>query len=503
MNNLYGPSVIVIFGASGDLAKRKLMPALYNLCMDKSLPDPTLIVGVGKDLEVESWKIQMKEGIDSFSRRGAISQAEWEQFSGRFVAINGTFEDVTIYGELQKLIARTESEWNMSLNRIYYLSIPPSYIQTVADGLAAAGLSEQVQRDRLVVEKPFGRDLESSARLNDALRKNWQENQVYRIDHYLGKETVQNLLAFRFANALYEPIWDRRYIDHVQITVAEEVGVEKRGGFYEQAGALRDMMQNHILQLLCMVAMEPPNSFDADEVRNKKVDVLRAIRPVDGMNMYDVAVRGQYAAGMSGGKIVPGYRQEPGVDPQSSTETYAALKLFVDNWRWQGVPFYMRTGKRLATKLSQIVIQFRPVPHQMFPATAAEHWEPNRLFINIQPKEGIITRFQAKSPGKGMRLRTVDMDFYYEDSFSADPPEAYETLLNDVLMGDGTLFMRADQEHYAWSIVQPILDTWQNHPATTFPNYVAGTWGPEAGEALIARDGRTWMSGPLPDHFPG
>lgn len=498
MKNLYGPSVIVIFGAGGDLAKRKLMPALYNLALDKSLPDPCLIVGVGKDMELNAWKLQMKEGIDTFSRRGAITQDAWDQFSGRFVAIDGSFEDVTVFAQLKKLIDSTETEWGMKLNHIYYLSIPPSFIQTVSDGLASASLNEDVERDRLVVEKPFGRDLESSGALNDALLKNWHENQIYRIDHYLGKETVQNLLAFRFANALYEPIWDRRYIDHVQITVAEEVGVEKRGGFYETAGALRDMVQNHILQLLCMVAMEPPTSFDADEVRNKKVEVLRAIRPFDGMNMYDVAVRGQYGAGMSGGQAVQGYRNEPGVSPTSSTETYAALKLLIDNWRWQGVPFYVRTGKRLASKLSQIVIQFRPVPHQMFPTTAAEHWEPNRLFINIQPREGIITRFQAKSPGKGMRLRTVDMDFYYEDSFSVEPPEAYETLLNDVMMGDGTLFMRADQEHFAWSIVQPVLNTWVEHPATTFPNYVAGSWGPEAGEALIARDGRTWMSSPLP-----
>lgn len=495
--------MIVIFGASGDLAKRKLMPALYNLSEDKALPEPTLIVGIAKDIELESWKLAMKEGINQYSRRGAITDAQWEQFSGRFVVLNGSFEDVTIYAELAKLVDKTEKEWSMKLNRIYYLSIPPSFIQTVADGIAHAGLSSDEQRDRLVVEKPFGRDLESSGALNGALLKNWKENQIYRIDHYLGKETVQNLLAFRFANALYEPIWDRRYIDHVQITVAEEVGVEKRGSFYESAGALRDMVQNHILQLLCMVAMEPPSSFDADEVRNKKVDVLRAVRSLNGVNMYDVAVRGQYGAGISGGQMVIGYRQEPNVNPTSSTETYAALKLHVDNWRWQGVPFYVRTGKRLATKLSQIVIQFRPVPHQMFPSTAAEHWEPNRLFINIHPREGIITRFQAKSPGKGMRLNTVDMDFYYADSFHVEPPEAYETLLNDVMMGDGTLFMRADQEHMAWSIVQPVLDTWLNNPSTTFPNYMAGAWGPEAGEALIARDGRTWMSAPLPDHFPG
>ena len=498
MKNLYGPSVIVIFGATGDLSKRKLMPALYNLMVDKALPEPSLIIGVGKDIELEGWKLQMKEGIDTFSRRGNITQEQWEGFSGRFIAINGSFEDVTVYAELQKAIAKTETEWNMQLNRLYYLSIPPSFIQTVADGLSHAGLSADPERDRLVVEKPFGRDLASSEALNVALLKNWQEKQIYRIDHYLGKETVQNLLAFRFANALYEPTWDRRYIDHVQITVAEEVGVEKRGAFYESAGALRDMVQNHILQLMCMVAMEPPTSFDADEVRNKKVDVLRAVRPLDGMNMYDVAVRGQYGAGMSGGQQVPGYRNEPGVSPDSTTETYAALKLFVDNWRWQGVPFYVRTGKRLATKVSQIVIQFRPVPHQMFPSTAAEHWEPNRLVINIQPKEGIITRFQAKSPGKGMRLRTVDMDFFYEDSFHSEPAEAYETLLHDVMLGDGTLFMRADQEHYAWTIVQPVLNTWQEHPATTFPNYPAGSWGPEAGEALIARDTRTWLSAPLP-----
>jgi glucose-6-phosphate 1-dehydrogenase len=491
------PAIITIFGANGDLAKRKLLPALFNLYHEKLLPEKFLIIGNGRRGDLESWKQEMQEGVETFSRRGKPADAEWQAFASNLQFAFGGLDDRGLYDALHGLITQTEASWNQPANRVYYLSIPPSLVEPAIHGLAEAGLNLDKKRDRVVIEKPFGSDLKSAEDLNTKVTAAFEECQVYRIDHYLGKETVQNLLAFRFANALFEPIWNRSYIDHVQITVAEDVGVEKRGSFYESAGALRDMIQNHLLQVMCMIAMEPPVSFEADEVRNKKVDVLKAVRPIPQGELYKYAIRGQYGPGFSENERVPGYRQEEGVDPQSSTETYASLKLYLDNWRWQDVPFYLRTGKRLPRKVSQVSIEFKPVPHQIFPGTAGEHWEPNRLIINIQPKEGIVLRFQAKQPGKGMRLQTVNMDFYYNEAFKVEPPEAYETLLYDVMLGDSTLFMRADQEHLAWSIIQPILTAWSNTPSADFPNYAAGTWGPEAGEALIARDGRSWHSMPV------
>lgn len=500
MNGRPEPAIITIFGANGDLAKRKLLPALFNLYLEKMLPSSFRIVGVGRRGDRDSWVADMREGVDTFSRRGKADEAQWAEFSERLQFLFGNLEDPALYQAVAKQIEEDEKELGRNINRIYYLSIPPALISQAVTGLDKAKLSRNRQHDRVVIEKPFGRDLESAEALNKQVMGAFDECQVYRIDHYLGKETVQNLLAFRFGNALFEPIWDRKYIDHVQITVAEDVGVEKRGAFYESAGALRDMIQNHLLQLMCMIAMEPPVSFDADEVRNKKVDVLRAVRAIPHGEFYKYAVRGQYGSGFSQGSVAPGYRQEEGVSPDSSTETYAALKLYVDNWRWQDVPFYLRTGKRLPRKVSQVSIEFKPVPHQIFPGTAGDHWEPNRLIINIQPKEGIVLRFQAKQPGKGMRLQTVNMDFYYDEAFNIEPPEAYETLLYDVMLGDSTLFMRADQEHVAWTLIDPILQAWSHTPSADFPNYSAGTWGPEAAEALIARDGRSWHSMPVDAH---
>lgn len=491
------PAIITIFGANGDLAKRKLLPALFNLYHEKLLPEKFLIVGNGRRGDLESWKRDMREGVETFSRRGKPDEGEWEAFAQNLRFAFGGLDDLKLYNDLRSLISETETDWSQPANRIYYLSIPPSMVEMAIKGLDEAGLSADKHLDRVVIEKPFGTDLESAEDLNKKVTAAFHECQVYRIDHYLGKETVQNLLAFRFANALFEPVWNRRYIDHVQITVAEEVGVEGRGAFYESAGALRDMIQNHLLQVMCMIAMEPPVSFEADEVRNKKVDVLKAVRPFPSGELYKFAVRGQYGSGHSQGEKAVGYRQEDGVKPESSTETYAALKLYVDNWRWQNVPFYLRTGKRMPTKVSQVSIQFKPVPHQIFPGMAGEHFEPNRLIINIAPREGIVLRFQSKQPGKGMRLQTVNMDFYYNSAFHVEPPEAYETLLYDVMLGDSTLFMRADQEHAAWSLIQPILDAWTNTPSADFPNYAAGSWGPEAGEALVARDGRSWHSMPV------
>jgi glucose-6-phosphate 1-dehydrogenase len=491
------PAIITIFGANGDLAKRKLLPALFNLFHEGLLPEKFLIVGNGRRGDLKGWKQDMRKGVEEFSRRGKPNPTEWSKFEKCLRFAFGGLDDQGLFDGLKGLIAETETAWQEPSNRIYYLSIPPAMVDEAIQGLKSAGLSGDHARDRVVIEKPFGTDLESAEKLNEQVTAAFSECQVYRIDHYLGKETVQNLLAFRFGNALFEPIWNRSYIDHVQITVAEDVGVESRGAFYESAGALRDMIQNHLLQVMCMIAMEPPVSFEADEVRNKKVDVLQAIRPMPSADLHLVAVRGQYAAGSSGGEKAIAYREEEGVDKRSSTETYAALKLYIDNWRWQNVPFYLRTGKRLPSKVSQVSIEFKPVPHQIFPGTSGAHFEPNRLTINIQPKEGIVLRFQAKQPGKGMRLQTVNMDFFYNEAFHVEPPEAYETLLYDVMQGDSTLFMRADQEHVAWSILQPILDVWTGTPSADFPNYPAGSWGPSAGEALIARDGRSWHAMPV------
>ncbi len=386
-------------------------------------------------------------------------------------------------------------------HRVFYLSVAPFLVGPIVSGLAAAGLLEDPLFDRFVVEKPFGHDLESARELDRLLVEHATENQVYRIDHYLGKETVQNLLAFRFANAMFEPVWDARYVDHVQITVSETVGVEHRGGYYETAGAMRDMVQNHLLQLLCLVAMEPPVAFKPDEVRNKKVDVLRAIRPITPDRVHEVAVRGQYGEGYTADGRVAGYRNEPKVAQRSSTETYVALKLDIDNWRWNGVPFYLRTGKRMPRRVSEISVQFRPVPHRAFPAGADEAFQPNRLVLRIQPDEGIVLRFQAKRPGPSMLLQPVAMRFDYEDAFDT-PPEAYETLLLDAIRGDATLFMRADQVEEAWKVVQPVLDVWGATPPAEFPNYASGTWGPAAAERMLARDGRSWIEPLPPDPTP-
>ncbi len=491
-------STLIIFGAGGDLAWRKIGPAMYNLYLDDWLPERFAIIGVDiKEYSDDEYRNRIKGGIDQFSRRGKSKDEDWKKFAPAISYQKADFTSPESYKNLSLHIGSVEKQLGGKSNRIFYMAIPPRFIETIAEQLGNSGIASDKEHARIVVEKPFGHDLESAKKLNKIICNIFDEKQIYRIDHYLGKETVQNMMAFRFANAMFEPIWNRNYIDHVQITVAEQVGVEHRGGYYDNAGALRDMIQNHLLQLLCLIAMEPPVSFNADEVRNKKVEVLKAIRKYHPDKVINYAVRGQYGQGWIEGTKATGYKSEPGVNPESGTETFAAIKFFVDNWRWQDVPFYVRTGKSLPEKISVITIQFRPVPHRAFPAESVENWQPNRLILNIQPEKGIRLRFQAKRPGLKMLMNPVDMTFSYEDSYNADPPEAYETLILDIMLGDATLFMRGDQVEAAWEVVMPILNLWQSSSSPDFPNYASGTWGPETAEALIARDGKNWLILPL------
>lgn len=491
-----GPCVVVIFGATGDLTKRKLIPALYNLAQNHLLPQQFSILGIGrKPISIDDFRDKIRQDLLEFAA-GEIDADLCDWLLKRLHYLSGDFQDPDTYRVLAETLAYIDQEQGTQGNYLYYLATAPIFFAEITRQLGAAGIAHEGngQWRRVIFEKPFGRDLESAKALNRDISQVLEEHQIYRIDHYLGKETVQNILIFRFGNGLFEPVWNHRYIDHVQITVAEKVGVEDRGGYYEGAGALRDMIQNHLFQLLAMVAIEPPVSFAADAVRDEKSKVLRAIQPLTAEDVLSYAVRGQYGFGQGADPAMIAYRSEPRVASDSKTETFAALKLTIDNWRWAEVPFYLRTGKRLPERASEIAIQFKRVPSLLFRDTSAEHLVPNFLVLRIQPNEGISLQFGVKEPGPKVRLGRVNMDFCYADYFNTAPTTGYETLLYDCMIGDATLFQRSDNVELGWQVVTPILDVWQAMPARDFPNYAAGSWGPQAADELLARDGRQWHS---------
>ena len=489
------PALLVLFGATGDLAHRKVVPALFQLWRTNLLPHEFALVAVGRrPYADEAFRAELRTSVAQFSRVLPIETPVWNAFAERITYHRGDFADEALYDGLSTRLDEIDAERGTQGNRVFYLATQPSAFAEIIGGLGRAGLDHEHHAGgwrRVVVEKHFGRDLTSAIRLNREVGKVFRESQVYRIDHYLGKETVRNILVFRFGNGIFEPIWHRRYVDHVQITVAESIGVEKRGSFYEEAGASRDFLQNHLMQLLALVAMEPPATFDADAMRDEKLKVLRAIEPMAAGDVGANVVRGQYGPGWVAGESVAGYRGEPEVDPASETETFVAARLFVDDWRWAGVPFYLRAGKRLPKRATEIAIQFKQVPHALFKESNAAP-EANLLALRIQPDEGILLRFAAKVPGLGLDVRSVNMDFTYGSAFSVDSPDAYETLILDALLGDASLFTRADEVEKAWGIVTPIIDAWADGPAPVFPDYAAGSWGPDGADALLARDGRRW-----------
>jgi len=500
---------LVIFGASGDLTRRKLFPALYALAHDKLLPERFAVIGFARREKThEAFREEMRAAVDEFSRFRPVQPEIWDRLASGIYYVSSAFEDPAGYAALGRLLTEVETGYATCGNRVFYLATPPTSYTAVVYQLGAAKLVSEPWPElsspdwpcwsRVIIEKPFGRDLQSATALNAEIHRVFHESQVYRIDHYLGKETVQNILTFRFGNSIFEPLWNRRYVDHVQLLVAEDLGVEGRGGYYDTAGAVRDMLQNHMLQLLSLIAMEPPATFDAEAVRDEKVKVLRAIRPPDAARVGQITVRGQYVRGTSRGKRVPAYADEPRVAEDTNTETYAAIRVEVDNWRWAGVPFYLRTGKALPKQVTEVMIQYRKPPlllfqHAAHPGhTPGDEIEPNRLTLRIQPDEGISLRVGLKPPGPRISLVPARLGFSYREAFGVDPAEAYERLLLDCMLGDSTLFIRRDEVETAWGLVTPILQAWEAAGREGLAYYPAGTWGPTEVDRFIQGDGRLW-----------
>jgi glucose-6-phosphate 1-dehydrogenase len=492
------PCTLVIFGGSGDLARRKLVPAFYNLLLDGVLPSNYAVLGIGrKPLSDQDFRDGLREGVVKYSRQ-ALDEGKWAEFERRLFYQAGALDDPKSYKGIKSRLEKIEADLKLPGHRIFYLAIPPSSFAPALEGLQHSGLARQPDSSRpfcrVIMEKPIGRDLRSARDINAIVGKVFDESQIFRIDHYLGKETVQNIMVLRFANSIFEPIWNSKSIDHVQITVSEAEGVGTRATYYEETGALRDMVQNHLLQLLCLVAMEPPYSLDPDVVRDARIDVLRCLRPIAGKDVERFTVRAQYTHGKVQGVEVPGYRHEPGIHPDSTTETYVALKLFIEDWRWAGVPFYLRTGKAMLKRATEVAVQFRDIPQILFNAKPAVPLAPNVLTLRIQPEEGMSLRIISKVPGSKARTHPVEMDFKYGDTFGAPSPEAYERLLLDVMAGDASLFMRRDAVEASWAWITPILEGWEASRAKWLPEYAAGSWGPVEADRLIQSDGRAWRT---------